>query len=189
LLLHVEDKTLQSIKDSLHFAESTFDVQLAKDAVRGGNTFRVRAAYGWPSDIPIDAPMTECNRLIGERIAQFRMRESLPIRVRIDQERMLGSLHISPVNDSENTKLRALRDRLADDVFRFRAPDHDAYGFHVTVAYQLAQLTPGEEKQHQAMMNHYLPAMINANSMELGIPEFCIFRDMYRFEIVALLRT
>jgi hypothetical protein len=35
-----------------------------------------RTVYGWPADIPIDVSMSECNRIIGERIANFRMHEA-----------------------------------------------------------------------------------------------------------------
>jgi hypothetical protein len=149
-----------------------------------------RAMYGWPADIPINVPMSECNRIIGERIKNFRMRGDLPIRVRVDRERMLGSLHISPADDRENAKLRTLRDRLATEVFRFRDIDHDNYTFHVTLAYQLNQLTRDEEREHQALLERYFPAILDAAPIiELGVPEFCTFEDMFRFEIRSLLRT
>jgi hypothetical protein len=149
-----------------------------------------RAAYGWPADIPIDVPMSECNRIIGERIRNFKMRGNLPIRVRVDQERMLGSLRISPVDDRENAKLRTLRDQLAVEVFRFRDKDHETYTFHITLAYQMSRLTPDEERQHQSLLEQHFPAILAAAPViELGVPEFCTFEDMFRFEIRSLLRT
>jgi hypothetical protein len=154
-----------------------------------------RAVYGWPADIPIDVPMSECNRIIGERIANFRMHEELPIRVRVDRESTLGpqrvsSLRISPADDNENAKLRTLRDRMAEEVFRFRAEDHATFGFHISLAYQLSRLTPEEERQHQAILERHVPAIIAAAPVvELGVPEFCTFEDMFRFEIRTLLRT
>jgi hypothetical protein len=76
-----------------------------------------RAEYAWPSDIPIDVPIAECNRIIGERIGNFWMHGELPIRVRVDRDKTLGaqrvsSLRIAPANDVEREKLRNLRDRL-----------------------------------------------------------------------------
>jgi hypothetical protein len=154
-----------------------------------------RAVYGWPADIPMDVPMRECNRIIGERIANFRMHGELPIRVRVDREKTLGpqrvsSLRISPADDGESAKLHDLRDRLASEVFRFRTKDHDTYGFHVSLAYQMSRLTLEEERQHQAILERHVPAIIAAAPViELGVPEFCTFDDMYRFEIHSLLRT
>lgn len=154
-----------------------------------------RAVYGWPADIPIDVPMRECNRIIGERIAKFRMRGALPIRVRVDRKKTLApqrvsSLRISPADDGENAKLRDLRDRLASEVFRFRTKDHDTFGFHISLAYQMSKLTAEEARQHQAILEQHVPRIIAAAPViELGDPEFCTFEDMYRFEIRSLLKT
>ena len=154
-----------------------------------------RAVYGWPADIPIDVPMGECNRIIGERLANFRMRGELPIRVRVDQEKTLApqrvsSLRISAADDGERAKLRDLRDRLASEVFRFRSKDHDTFGFHISLAYQMSRLTVEEARQHQAILARHVPGIVAAASViELGDPEFCTFEDMYRYEIRSLLRT
>jgi hypothetical protein len=154
-----------------------------------------RAAYGWPSDIPIDVPISECNRIIGERIANFQMHGDLPIRVAVNRELTLGhqrvsSLRIAPADDKENAKLRNLRNRLASEVFRFRTKDHDAYVFHVSLAYQLSRLTPEEDREHRAILERHVPVIMATSPLiELGIPEFCTFDDMYRFEIRSLLRT
>ena len=154
-----------------------------------------RAAYGWPADIPMDAPMSECNRIVGERIAQFRMQEKLPIHVKVDLEKTLGpqrvsSLRISPADDRENAKLRNLRDRMAEEVFRFRTPDHATYGFHVSLAYQMKPLSQEEAREHHTILKSHVPEIIAAAPViELGIPEYCTFDDMFRFEICALLQT
>jgi hypothetical protein len=154
-----------------------------------------RAVYGWPGDIPIDVPISECNRIIGERIANFRMHGGLPIRVTVDRDLTLGpqrvsSLRMAPADDSERAKLRNLRNRLASEVFRFRTKDHDAYVFHVSLAYQLSRLTPEEDREHRDMLERHVPVIMSTSPLiELGIPEFCTFDDMYRFEIRSLLRT
>jgi hypothetical protein len=154
-----------------------------------------RAVYGWPADIPIDVPMRECNRIIAEHLTNFRMHGELPIRVRVDREKTLGpqrvsSLRISPADDAESAKLRDLRDRLSSEVFQFRTEDHDTYGFHISLAYQMTQLTLEEERQHKAILEQHVPGIIAAAPViELGVPEFCTFDDMYRYEIRSLLRT
>ncbi|WP_213806085.1 DUF1868 domain-containing protein [Granulicella sp. dw_53] len=154
-----------------------------------------RTLYGWPADIPIDAPMSECNRIVQERIASFRMTGHLPIRVRVDVEKTLGpqrvsSLRIVTADEREEANLRNLRDRMAKEIFRFRTPDHATYGFHVSLAYQMKPLTREEAVQHQDILKHHVPAIVAAAPViELGIPEFCTFDDMFRFEIRALLRT
>ncbi|WP_221271870.1 hypothetical protein, partial [Tunturibacter empetritectus] len=78
----------------------------------------------------------------------------------------------------------------AEEVFRFRTEDHATFGFHISLAYQMSLLTHEEERQHQAILERHVPAIIAAAPViELGVPEFCTFEDMFRFEIRALLRT
>ena len=154
-----------------------------------------RAVYGWPADVPIDATMAECNRIIGERIDSFTMREGLPIRVRVDGEKTLGpqrvsSLRMIPADVVEREKIRKLRSRLAAEVFRLNIVDHDAYVFHISLAYQLRPLTQEEAKENQTILEHHVPLITAAAPViELGDPEFCTFDDMFRFEIQKLLRS
>ena len=78
-----------------------------------------RSAYGWPSYVPLNVSMEECNRLVGERMAAARLRCKLPIRVRVDVAGTLNyftacTLRMVPENAGENAKLRAVRDQLAE---------------------------------------------------------------------------
>lgn len=163
--------------------------------VLSGPNDQDRVRSGWPADIPIDTPIAECNRIIGERIANFRMHADMPIHIRVDQRRTLdpqraSALRIAPASESENAKLRTLRDRLADEVFRFRAKGHAAFEFHISLAYQMSPFTVEEQHQYQSIMEQQVPDVIAATPViELGVPEFCTFDDMYRFETLALLRS
>jgi hypothetical protein len=155
-----------------------------------GAADQVRTPSEWPADIPADTPISECNRIIGERIRAFRAGLALPIRMRPDGERLLGSLRMVPVDEAENAKLRRVRDRLSDEVYHFRNDDHDTYVFHISVAYQLARLTPREEASHRALMVPHLGAILEAASvLELGDPAYCTYESMFRFEPALLLRT
>jgi hypothetical protein len=153
-----------------------------------------RTVENWPSDIALDAPIEECNRIIGERMKSFHTECQMPIRVTVNGPHTFGygracTLRLSPADDAENHKLRTLRDRLSD-VYRFRLKDHATYAFHMTIAYQVAPFTPQEQKQYQALLESHVPEIIKtAPVLELGVPEFCTFEDMFRFEIKTLLQT
>jgi hypothetical protein len=163
--------------------------------ILGGANDQDRGRYGWPSDIPIDAPMSECNRLLCQRITHFRVREELPLRFRVSAERTLkfqraSGIQVDPLDQNEIKKLHSIRNRMADDVFRFRAEGHNSFRFHISLAYQLRPFTNVERNQYQEMMVRHLEAIIaTVPVIELGEPEFCTFHDMYRFEIQSLLRT
>lgn len=153
-----------------------------------------RTAENWPSDIPRDAPIAECNRVIGERMKSFHTQCALPIRVSVNSGHTLDygracTLRLTPADETENRKLRTLRDRLSD-VYQFRLKDHATYAFHMTLAYQMAAFTPQEKMQYRSLLEHHIPEIIaTAPVLELGVPEFCTFEDMYRFDIRTLLQT
>jgi|GEM_PF-670608 len=161
----------------------------------GGLNDQDRRTYGWPADIPIDTPITECNRIIDERIAQFSTQTELPLRFRLDKEKTLAlqrpcGLQLVPADENEEHKLRTLRDRMSDEVFRYRTSDHNTFGFHISMAYQMRGLAATERREYQSILLHRLPAIVAVTPViELGIPEFCTFENMYRFEVQTLVRT
>ncbi len=163
--------------------------------ILGGLNDQDRERYGWPSDVPINTPIAECNRVLTERFARFRMNAELPLRFRLDKEKTLSQqrpsgLQLALADGDEKLKIRKLRDRMADEVFRHRTADHNSFGFHISMAYQVKSLTAAERQEYQTILLHHLPGIIDAAPIiELGIPEFCTFGDMYRFEIQALLRS
>jgi len=163
--------------------------------ILSGPNDRDRNRYGWPSDIPINASIAECNRVIGGRIARFRMHGELPIRFCLDKGKTVApqrpsGLQLVPADTEEKLKIRRLRNQMADEVFRYRAADHDTFGFHISLAYQMRNLTVVERREYQNILEQHLHAIIaSAPVIEFGVPEFCTFENMYRFEMRALLRT
>jgi len=94
------------------------------------------------------------------------------------------------IDPNEKLKLRRLRNELADNVFRYRAKKHETFGFHISLAYQMRGFTSEEKREYDGILERHLPMIENAATViELGAPEFCTFEDMYRFEILRLLRT
>ena len=79
---------------------------------------------------------------------------------------------------------------MADEIFRFREANHDTLGFHISMAYQMRGFTGGEKQKYQDLLSQHIATICAVTSIiELGVPEFCTFEDMYRFEVLALLRT
>lgn len=79
---------------------------------------------------------------------------------------------------------------MADEDFHYRTPDRNSFGFHISMAYQLRALTVAERRDYHNMVIQHIPDPIAATSVTaLGIPEFCTFGDMYRFEIQSFLRS
>ncbi len=152
-----------------------------------------RMATGWPSYVPADASIEVCNRMVGERMAKAHLACELPLRVRINQTSTLSystacTLRMMPADDSENTKLRALRDTLAE-LYGFKLKDHDAYVFHITMSYQIAPFTDQEQSAYREMLKTHVQHIIDAQPvLESGNPEYCTFPDMFRFDPQLLLK-
>jgi hypothetical protein len=163
--------------------------------ILGGVNDLGRHPSEWPRDIPIEASIEECNRIVGQRFARVKVQEELPIRFRLDRNKTLApqlacGLQLAPADPSEKLKLSSLRDRLADEVFRYRARNHQTFGFHISLAYQMSAFTSEEKREYQSILEHHVPLVIaSAPVIELGVPEFCTFENMNRFDVRTLLRT
>jgi hypothetical protein len=69
-------------------------------------------------------------------------------------------LQLVPADANEKLKTRTLRDRMADEVFRYRAAGHDNFGFHISLAYQMRGLVAVERGEYQSILIRHLPAII-----------------------------
>lgn len=159
----------------------------------GANDLR-RDLTGWPSYVPPEAPIEQCSRLVGERMDKARLAGKLPLRVRVDQTATVGypvaaTLRLVPADDAEDRNIRSIRDQLAE-VYGFRQKDHDTYGLHMTMSYQIAPFTAAEQTAYRAMLKKHTAAILAAQPvLELGMPEFCTFADMFRFDPQTLIRV
>ncbi len=153
-----------------------------------------RQVTGWPSYVPIDAPIFVCNQMVQERMAKITLHCELPLRVRLDQQATLNfttaaTLRMVPADPTEAAKLRSVREQLAE-AYGFRSKNHDSYQFHITMSYQVRAFSPAESAAYRTLLREYLPKIIAAAPiLELSSPEYCTFEDMQRFEPRLLLRS
>ncbi|KAJ5898763.1 RNA ligase/cyclic nucleotide phosphodiesterase [Penicillium taxi] len=84
-------------------------------------------------------------------------------------------LRVEGATPEEERRMRRLRDRLADAV-GFRAPNHEYYGFHVTIAYFLCWVEGEFKGELDKVLEEQRPAI--SLEFELGSVEFCTFEDM-----------
>lgn len=151
-----------------------------------------RRVSGWPSYVPLDATMEECNAAVAQRMRAAHLRCQLPIRVAVDVPGTLTypracTLRMKAVDAAEETKLRSVRDQLAE-VYGFRLPDHASYAFHITMAYQVAALSEPQAKEFETLRADYVRRIVAAEPvLEFGNPEYCTFQDMFHFEPKVLL--
>jgi hypothetical protein len=74
------------------------------------------------------------------------------------------------------------RNRFAD-VFGYRHPDHDSYGFHITMAYVIEWFDADAMPAWETMLNEVAKDIRErAPILQLRAPAFCSFEDMNWFE-------
>ncbi len=147
-----------------------------------------RNISGWPSYVPADAPIEVCSRMVGERMAKAHLNWRA-LRYR--------SAHLTNptactcawlVDDAEATKAHSIRNQLFRGNCGFRLKDHDQYGFHITMSYQIAPFTNQEQAAYRSLLKLHIQRIIDAAPvLELGNPEFCTFPDMFRFDTQKLI--
>lgn len=72
--------------------------------------------------------------------------------------------------------------------FGYRHPDHDAYVFHITLAYQIQRLADDRAAAWQTLFDDCLALLARqAPVIEIKPPAFCSFRDMEHFEELLVL--
>ena len=147
----------------------------------------------WPSSVPIDAPIEQCNAAVGDLLRSFKLHLKLPIRMRwstdvaeLDDAPL--TMRLVPVDASEERRLRRLRNRIADAV-GVRGPDHDAYRFHITMGYIFEWLNDSEKAEYREALSAWRERLIAvAPVITLGAPEYCTFKDMFAFDRKMYLR-
>jgi hypothetical protein len=149
-----------------------------------GVTDAFRRPGDWPQMLSLDAPMTVCNRYVGERLRKLDVGLKLPLRMVIDDPDPVGisgAIPLLPIDSVENRRLRDLRDRISSAV-GIRHGDHDIYRFHTSFAYYVRELPSDTQEKYRRAFTATVRQLRKALSViELGAPEFCVFEDMSAF--------
>ncbi|MGX5804247.1 DUF1868 domain-containing protein [Bradyrhizobium sp. Arg314] len=145
--------------------------------------YRRRLPY-WPSDVPLDTGIDDMTRLYLERLQGFEGRGAFKIKI---VEVVPTGLTVAGASEQDRQILKAWRDALSGP-FGYRDPDHDAYVFHITFAYQVRRLADERAAAWQALFDDSLSFLEReAPVIELRLPAFCSFKDMKHFEELLVL--
>lgn len=154
----------------------------------GGANDKERRTPLWPADLPLDLPMEECNRVLGERLRAFKLDDGAPpYRMRVDlsepseSERPI-TIRLVPIDEAERRRMARLRDRLSQRL-SIRAPGHESYRYHVTLAYLIQWLTADEQLEFRGALKRWRESIAErCPVISLGAPEYCTLKDMFAFE-------
>ncbi|MDX8477256.1 DUF1868 domain-containing protein [Mesorhizobium sp. VK24D] len=140
--------------------------------------YRRRLPY-WPADVPLDTGIDDMTRLYLRRLQDFE--PCPPFRIKAIGVTPNG-LTVAGASPEDEHILRTWRDALSVP-FGYRHPDHDAYVFHITFAYQIRRLADDRVAAWQDLLDNCLSFLEReAPVIELRPPAFCSFKDMKHFE-------
>lgn len=142
----------------------------------------VRETSNWSSQLSLDASLAETDQFFIEKIANV----TLPSNFRMTFERLnLGetglSLRLQPADDETAQALSQYRDNLAEAT-GLRFPDHDTYGFHLSLAYRILMLTDDEAQQLEHLAERINQRLNQTFGIfDTGQPSLTFFDDMFAF--------
>lgn len=150
---------------------------------QGTIEYRRRLPY-WPQDVPLDTSIDAMTSLYLERLKGFRGRG--PFKVEVIEVVPTG-LTVAGATGEDRRVMSAWRDALSVP-FGYRHPDHDAYAFHITFAYQIQRLADDRAAAWHDFFDDSLAEFARrAPVIELQPPTFCNFKDMKHFEELLVL--
>lgn len=143
-----------------------------------------RAPSHWPEGLALEASIDEMTTAMAARLDGFVAPPRFAMQV--EEAHPLG-LSLVGATPEDEAAARAWRDALSA-ALGLRTPDHETYGFHTTMAYQI-EWPPVEA------LPLYVDAMARLTAdfaarvpvMELDPPKFCRFSDMNAFPPVRVL--
>jgi hypothetical protein len=138
----------------------------------------------WPAEVSLQATITEATAAMADILRDFA--PPPPFAIRPVEVTPFGLVLTGATSQDEAT-VRNWRDQLAQ-LLGLRAPDHDTYRFHTTLAYArswlpIAALTEYEDAMHRLSCDFVARVPV----MELERPAFCQFADMNGFPPVIRL--
>jgi hypothetical protein len=143
-----------------------------------------RASTHWPKDIPADAPVDQVTAALVQRLDEFPTLPSL--RMAIREATPFGlSLEGATLQDEANA--RVWRDRLSE-ALGLRTPNHDSYGFHLTMAYAVDWLSLEALPKWKEELEDFTDILKQrVEILDIARPALCTFSDMNAFRPVRQL--
>jgi hypothetical protein len=140
-----------------------------------------RGTEFWPSLAEADSDMKTIDKAFKRAIDPIPIPST--IRMKIDSC-TARSVNLSPYDAYDEETRSGLR-RYRESVVAatgVRLPGHDTYGFHITLSYQLMNLTPEENRTLDPVLETVHKRLSKGPAyFEPGPPRFVIFNNMHEF--------
>lgn len=137
----------------------------------------------WSSHLSLDAPLTEVDDYFEKQFCSVHpLLKTEMIFDYIDLSNYTILVRFQPRTEVDKKNLQTYRDEISDK-FGIRFPDHDRYGFHISIAYQLWEMQEAEIAAFQKTA-YLLEEGLKKKPVVFTLkqPELTFFRNMYYFD-------
>lgn len=150
----------------------------------------VREKDHWSTHLSLDATLEETDQYFIKTVGQVPPPDNFRMTFSHLALGTIGlSLSLQPADDETAQALYAYRDKIAD-VTGVRFPDHETYGFHLSLAYRIVRLTDDEELQLKSLAEHIDEQLHKRFGLfDTGQPVLTFFDDMFAFYPVSQRHT
>lgn len=144
---------------------------------------QLRRPEVWSGELSLDQPFSEVGTWLAERLDPLLARPFpafLGFQGLYWPETSLMPI-LEPVDDCSHASHRGLREEIAEAT-GIRHPGHEHYGFHLTLAYRLFELSDRERRTLEDRLSTWNQRLRNdLGVLPLAPPELVYFPDMTRF--------
>lgn len=142
----------------------------------------VRDEEHWSSHLSLDAPLVETDQYFIETVPQVKAPANFRMQFTgLGLGRSGIMLNLKPADDETHQAIWQYRDELSE-VTGIRFPNHETYGFHLSLAYRIIQLSDDEETQLEQLARQVNQRLVETcDVFDTGQPMLTFFDDMFAF--------
>ena len=141
-----------------------------------------RKAELWSRHLSLETPLEETDVFFEQQFSRAKpLGQVKMVFDRVDTERDIIIVRFRPAAETDRRRMEEYRSELSE-LLGIRFPDHDSYGFHVSVAYKLWKLEPEEETAVEQVRDQWNKTRsVSRPSFFLPQPELTFFENMFEF--------
>lgn len=147
-----------------------------------------RKPESWTNKLPLDAPLEDVDKLFEAQFAKAKPLGEVRLKAVGLWQGSGYMMALEPLEESDRLKLKAYRDQMSD-LFGIRMPNHDTYGFHISVCY-ITRPFSAEQKRALEEFEQKARAYIAEKGTVFTArePNMTYFRNMFLFETARFKR-
>jgi hypothetical protein len=140
---------------------------------------QVRTTSNWSDQLSLNAPLDETDRFFMDTVVT--VPAPTAIRMRYSHMRKPGLIALEPADQETVAALAEFRDGIAQ-VTGLRFPNHDSYGYHISLVYNLVELDEFDQTEVTLTFERINERLTKTfGNFGPDAPELVFFDNMFRF--------